>query len=109
MSKRRKIRKAAPAKNRRQTFTITVEAQRVTVRYRPYVFGELGEFEFCSPYRPKRRIPMSETGFRSHFVPMREVKEAKSLADLAHDKALTLLPWRRSANPQDSPPLPLFG
>jgi hypothetical protein len=108
MSKKPSRKKAPPAKRRRMTFTITVEAQRVAVRYRPYAFGELGEFEFRSPHKPPRRIPMSETGFRSHFVSMRAVKRAKSVADFARDEALALLPWRRSAKPPDSPPLPLF-
>jgi hypothetical protein len=108
MSKRRKSKRARPAKTRPQTFRITVEAQPVVVRYKPYAFGELGHFEFRSPHRPLRRIPMSETGYLSHYAPMREVRAAKSLADFARDEALLHLPWCRPTKHQDSPTLPLF-
>jgi hypothetical protein len=34
-----------------------------------------GHFEFRSPYDPPRRIPVSETGYRSHFVSMAEIAQ----------------------------------
>ena len=51
------------------TFTLTIDAQEMPVRYRPdcYVFEELdfayGHLEFHSPHGPRRRIPVSETGY----------------------------------------------
>ncbi len=45
------------------TFTLCLEAQEMQVRYRPYCFANYAHFEFSSPHNPRRRIPLSETGY----------------------------------------------
>lgn len=95
MSKPRKAKKAPLAKRRRQTFRIVIEAQEMSVSYQPRWMAEMAKFEFRSPHRPPRRIPLSETGYLSHFVPMREVEAAKSPQDFAREEALALLRSRR--------------
>ena len=97
MSKRRKPKKAPPAKRRRQTFRITVEAQPMVVTYQPNWMADMAQFEFRSPHKPPRRIPVSETGYRSHFASMDEVKAAKSPQDFAREEALALLRSHRRA------------
>jgi hypothetical protein len=64
------------------------------VSYEPnYFSGEFpyGHFEFRSPRKPPRRIPVSETGYRSHFAPMAEIKAAPSPEDYARSVALALI------------------
>jgi hypothetical protein len=40
--------------------------------------ADTGHFEFRSPHEPPRRIPISETGYRSHFAPMDDVEASTS-------------------------------
>ena len=40
------------------------------VTYQPNWTTDVGRFEFRSPDEPPRRIPVSETGYRSHFASM---------------------------------------
>ncbi len=47
------------------TFRLTVEAQEMVVDYKPHYLKDVGHFEFRSPHEPPRRIPVSETGYRS--------------------------------------------
>ncbi len=71
---------------RKRKFTITVEAQPMIVTYTPnYMTGAYpcGHFEFASPFDPPRRIPVSTTGYWSHFGPMDEVEAASSVEDYA--------------------------
>jgi hypothetical protein len=108
MSKKPSRRKKAQrAKKRRMTFRISVEAQPVVVHYQPNRFGDMGHFEFRSPHRPPRRIPMSETGYYCHFAAMEDVKAAKSPQDFAREEALALLRSRRRACDATNE-LPLF-
>jgi hypothetical protein len=99
-------RKARPAKAGRKTFTITVEAQPMVVSYQPLRSG-YGHFEFRSPYKPPRRIPVSETGYRSHFASMADVKESRSPQDFAREFASALLRSKQS-RPEDPRQLMLF-
>ncbi len=74
-------------------FTLTIEAQDITVRYRPYYIDGLDPYavlEFTSPHQPRRRIPVSETGYRSFFAPMREIEAAPSIEQYACMLALLL-------------------
>jgi hypothetical protein len=107
MSKRRKTKKASPAKRRRQTFRIVVEAQPIAVSYEPHWMGDMAMFEFRSPHKPPRRIPVSETGYRSHYAPREEVEAAKSPQAFALEEARALLRsmCHRREDPQQ---LPLF-
>jgi hypothetical protein len=99
--------KARPAKKRRMTFRISVEAQPMVVSYRPYGFGNLGHFEFRSPHKPPRRIPLSEKGYLSHYAAMKAVQAAKTPQDFAREEALTLLRSRRRVWDETNE-LPLF-
>jgi hypothetical protein len=99
--------KARRAKQRRMTFRISVEAQPVVVHYQPNWMGDTVQFEFRSPYRPPRRIPVSDTGYYCHFASMEDVKAAKSPQDFAREEALALLRSRRRAWDQTNE-LPLF-
>ena len=109
MSKIKRRRKAKPVRHRRMTFKISVEAQEMTVSYRPHEFGDMGQFEFRSPHKPPRRIPISETGYYCHFAPMEDVAAAKSPQAFAREAALALLPWRRTTKKdQEGSELPLF-
>ena len=75
------------------TFTLTIEAQEILVRYRPryFIAADYAHFEFTSPHEPRRRIPVSETGYRSHFSPMHEVEAAPSVEAYARAVALALM------------------
>ena len=75
------------------TFTLTIDAQEVRVRYRLHYFvtADYGHFEFTSPSEPRRRIPVSETGYRSHFSPMHEVEAAPSVEEYALALARALM------------------
>jgi len=98
--------KARPVKAGRKTFTITVEAQPMVVSYQPLRSG-YGHFEFRSPHKPPQRIPVSETGYHSHFVSMADVKEARSPQDFAREFASALLRSKQS-RPDDPRQLMLF-
>lgn len=55
-----------------------MDSQQIDVSYSPNTFAGYGHFEFRSPHEPPRRIPVSETGYRSHFAPMWEIEESDS-------------------------------
>jgi len=75
------------------TFTLTIEAQEIVVHYwsQYFVTADYARFEFTSPHEPRRRIPVSETGYRSHFAPVWEIAEASSVEEYAYAVALTLM------------------
>ena len=83
------------------TFTLTIEAQEMVVHYWPNTFAspEYVHFEFESPQKPPRRIPVSETGYRSHFAPSWEVDEAPSVEEYA--RAVVLVLMRAKSCPDD--------
>ncbi len=80
------------------------EGQTISVHYRPEYFSGYDHFEFTSPYKPKRPIPSSSTGYRSHFAANHEVVSAPSVQAYAHE-LLMLLSRMRSV---DSNQLNLF-
>lgn len=59
-------------------FSLTIKGQQINIAYTPNKFGNYGHFEFFSPHEPRRRIPISETGYFSHFAPMWEIEEYAS-------------------------------
>ena len=101
-------RKVNPVKKGRVTFTIVVEAQKMIVDYRPDWMTDYGQFEFRSPYKPARRIPVSETGYRSHFALMEEVNAAASPQDYAREVALSMIRATCKPRPEREVELPLF-
>jgi hypothetical protein len=79
---------------KKASFRLVIEAQEMSVTYRPYYLGgqdPYGHFEFRSLYEPPRRIPVSETGYRSYFAPMAEVEAAPSPEDYARAVALAII------------------
>jgi hypothetical protein len=96
------------AKKRIITFTLVVEAQEMIVEYRPDWMTDVGHFEFRSPHEPARRIPFSETGYRSHFASMEKVEASSSPQDYACDVVLGWLRSRGKAACEESDQLPLF-
>jgi hypothetical protein len=95
------------AKKRFVTFTLTVEAQEMIVQYQADWMPDTGHFEFRSPHEPARRIPVSETGYRSHFAPTEDVEASASPQDYARNFVLSQI--RSYANAKiDRNQLPLF-
>jgi hypothetical protein len=77
---RRKAGSKASKAKRVIAFRLVVEAQPMLVRYEPnWSTGEFGQahFEFRSASKRQKRIPVSETGYLSHFVPLADVKAAR--------------------------------
>jgi hypothetical protein len=101
-------RKAPPVADGRMTFTITIDAQEMIVDYEPHWMTDVGHFEFRSPREPRRPIPISETGYCSHFAGMADVEAAASPQDFAREVALGLLRSERSADSEDEDQLALF-
>jgi hypothetical protein len=103
-SRRRKVK---PAPKGRVTFTIEVEAQKMVVDYRPNWMTDYGQFEFRSPHKPARRIPVSESGYRSHFAAMEDVEASPSPQNYAREFVINeLRASLRRADDKDQ--LPLF-
>lgn len=98
MSKPSRRKQPVPVTPEGVTFRLTVEAQQMVVSYEPDWMPDVGHFEFRSPHEPPRRIPVSETGYRSHFAPMDEVEAAASPEDYAREVALALLHAESNAN-----------
>ena len=96
------------AKKRFVTFTLTVEAQEMIVQYQPNWMTDVGHFEFRSPHDPARRIPISETGYKSHFAPMGEVEAATSPQDYAREIVLASLRSRDHKSVESGDQLRLF-
>ncbi len=87
------------------TFTLVIEAQEMIVTYQPNWMTE----GFRSLYEPPRRIPVSETGYRSHFASMADIATACSPQDYARDLAVALLHGNdREQGPDEGDQLPLF-
>jgi hypothetical protein len=105
-SSRRKAKVRKPREKREMKFLIVIEAQKIAVTYKPNWMPDMAQFEFRSPYEPKRRIPISETGYRSHFAEMAEVRRWPSPEDYARDTALSFL--REQCKPQDRNQLNMF-
>jgi hypothetical protein len=76
-----------------QTFVLTIDAQDIAVRYRPYYIDGHDPYamlEFTSPHEPRRRTPISESGYRSFFAPMDEIAAAPCIETYASMVALVL-------------------
>jgi len=98
---------------RKQEFLLSVEGQEMLVSYEPYWSdGEfpVGHFEFRSPHEPPRRIPVSETGYRSHFAAMADIEayeSAETYARLLVEATLDRAPKNKSRS-SDNDQLKLF-
>jgi hypothetical protein len=92
-------------------FTLTIDAQEMSVHYHPYWTKGLapyGFFEFRSPSEPRRRIPVSETGYRSYFAPMHEIEDAPSVEEYARIVALAIIARQSGPAAEDADQLSLF-
>jgi hypothetical protein len=85
------------------TFTITIEAQEIQVHYRPRRFAHYSHLEFMSLHSPRRRIPLSKTGYLSHFSPMHEIEAALSVEAYAEALAIALLDIKSSSDEKEEP------
>ncbi|WP_426422533.1 hypothetical protein [Bradyrhizobium genosp. A] len=99
---------SGPVPDRRTTFTIVVEAQKMVVEYKPNWMADMGQLIFRSPHKPPRRIPVSETGYRNYFAAMEDVKASPTPKEFAREVALELMRSRRRTKEDDSNQLPLF-
>jgi len=63
----------------------------MVVDYQPHWMKDTGHFEFRSPHQPPRRIPVSETGYRSHFGDMDEIEAMDSPQEYARMVVLAQL------------------
>jgi hypothetical protein len=108
MSTSPRRRKAPPVADGRMIFTLTIDAQEIAVSYEPHWMTDVGHFEFRSPHEPRRPIPISETGYLSHFVAMADVEAAVSPQDFAREVALDLVRSERSADSEHEGQLSLF-
>ena len=85
-----------PAKGRKQTFKIIVEAQPMIVSYEARGLNSTcAHFEFRSPHKQARRIPVSQTGYRSVFVSPEEVRAARGPQAFARAYVLAMLDGER--------------
>lgn len=86
-----------------RTFALTIQSQDVVVHYQPHYFvtADYAHFEFLSPHTPRRRIPISETGYRSHFSPMHAIEAAVSVEAYARVLALALMAEKLGAHEGD--------
>ena len=84
-------------------FTLTIDAQDILVRYRPryFVTADYAHFEFTSPHQPPRRIPISDTGYCSHFSPIHEIGAAPSVEEYAYKLAIALTRAKSPTNDGD--------
>jgi hypothetical protein len=83
-------------------FTLTIDAQQMNVRFRPDYIEGLAHFEFTSPHEPRRRIPVSETGYRSYFAPMHKIEAAPSVEEYVRMVALALMNRESSPSAEDA-------
>ncbi len=92
-------------------FPLTIDGQEMVVRYVPNysTIFPVGHFEFHSPHQPSRRIPVSATGYRSHFAPMPHIEAAPSPQAYAHALALAIIHENSTrTQEEDSEQLSLF-
>ena len=103
-------RKPSKRKAKKQQFEIVVDGQRMLVVYEENwnsYNGGMGHFEYRSLADPPQRIPVSETGYRSHFVWNEKIKAAVSIEALALAEALAIME-EKSRRPADKKQLDLF-
>ena len=104
-SRRKQVR---PAAKRKATFRLVIDAQEMVVSYQPRWMKDTAFFEFRSPHKPPRRIPISETGYLSYFAPIEDVRAAASPQAYAREAALALLPWRSKQDRRNQDQMLLF-
>ncbi len=89
---RKQPKKSAPSpRPQKRRFKLTVEGQPMLVDYTPNWMRDTGQFEFRSPHKPARRIPVSETGYCSHFADMHAIKAEASPQEYARLVALSFI------------------
>jgi hypothetical protein len=107
-TKPQRRKQATPRKRRKTMFKIVVEAQPMLVSYEPRWRGSgFAHFEFRSPHKPARRIPVSETGYKSLFARMDDVSQLESPQAFVRAHVCAILDAKRS-RPGDPRQLALF-
>jgi hypothetical protein len=85
-------------------FTIIVDGIAVAVRYRANYFGEHADFEFTHPGEGQKPIPVSRTGYLSHFVHGSFVEAAGGPEHLAKAFCLAVLKQQQAMPPEEVEP-----
>jgi hypothetical protein len=107
MSASSRRRKAPPSLTGGSPSFVAIDGQEMVVDYRPHWMPDLGHFEFRSSHEPRRPIPVSQTGYRSHFAAMEDVEASASPQEFAREVAVAMLQSRRTVK-DDPGQLPLF-
>jgi hypothetical protein len=107
MSAKRRM-KAKSVGRKRISFRLVIDFQEMVVDYRPNHMSDYGQFEFRSPHKRARRIPVSNTGYRCHFAPMEDVKASASPKDYAREVVIDIMRSERRGKPELAGQLPLF-
>jgi hypothetical protein len=110
MPTKTKAKKPAGKKPKKQRFELVIDGQRMLVDYEPNWMVDMGHMEFRSPHTPARRIPVSETGYRSHFGAMEEIEAEATPQDYARLAALAIIRQKaiRRVEQEESDQLTLF-
>lgn len=81
------------------TFEITIDSQPMIVHYEPdYIANYLAHFEFHSPHHPPKQIPVSETGYRSHFAYVEELKDIPDIEEYIYQVAHAIIAQKSKMN-----------
>jgi len=91
-----------------QYFTVTIDGQVMDITFRPYRFANYGHLEFISPHKPLRRIPVSETGYFSHFFPMDEIEASEDIEIFIRELAIATMKQKALPYEEDERQLTLF-
>lgn len=89
-------------------FNLIFEGQEVIVKYNPDYFTGFDHFEFISPYNPKRHIPLSKSGYCSHFAPRWEVESAPCIEAYVYELMTLLVDDESISRRPDTDQIKLF-
>ncbi|NEP10269.1 MAG: hypothetical protein F6K14_08625 [Symploca sp. SIO2C1] len=82
-----------------QEFNIAVSGHAIQVEYTPRKIGDSDHLAFRSPYNPPRPIPVSQTGYRSHFCTNQDIEAVGTPEDYAIAYCHALLRSKKGQEP----------
>lgn len=86
----------------KHTYKIIIDAQEMIVSYEPnYITRFLAHFEFHSPFNPPKRIPVSDTGYYSHFAYVEELKHFSSIEEYVYRVSQAMIEQKFNADSND--------
>lgn len=92
------------AKRHHERFTVTVDGVAVAVRHQPARSAGHDHFEFSDPSGEGKPIPISRTGYRSHFVHGSFVEQAGGPEAFARAYCLAVLSGGDTKTDDDEEP-----